>query len=429
VLNFYHLAPLADPDAEVAAHKAVVEARGLDLKGRVFLSRDGVNAQLGGPVADCSAYAEWVASRAPFQGLEYRLFPASGHSFPGKRLKVQHKALVSLLQHGGFPAVTDPGSRARKVSPAEWRAALEERERLAPGAPGRPVVVDLRNSYEWDAGHFDGAERPSESVFGQTPVAPGGGGAGGGSGADGSGGGDAARGAGQTEGEQTVLDKLRGVPKDTPVLMYCTGGIRCDVYSPVLREQGFTDLRTLGGGVQHYFEEEGGEGWKGHLYVFDARMAVGPDLDASQGPEGLECAAPCSLCGGRADPPFHNCANLDCNRLFLSCRACLERHQGCCKPECVDSPRLLRPLKPYGGYYGKWAAYGEGAEAEQRIASGRGEGRRRRRAGQRARRRAAAAGAGARDCSHKTAGRAAAEARAAGRGAGAGGAPGAPGPD
>ena len=111
-----------------------------------------------------------------------------------------------------------------------------------------------------------------------------------GSGADGSGGGDAARGEGQTEEEQMVLDKLRGVPKDTPVLMYCTGGIRCDVYSPVLREQGFTDLRTLGGGVQHYFAKEGGEGWKGHLYVFDARMAVGPDLDASQGPEGLECA-------------------------------------------------------------------------------------------------------------------------------------------
>ena len=219
-----------------------------------------------------------------------------------------------------------------------------------------------------------------------------------------------------------VLDKLRGVPKDTPVLMYCTGGIRCDVYSPVLREQGFTDLRTLGGGVQHYFAEEGGEGWKGHLYVFDARMAVGPDLDASQGPEGLECAAPCSLCSGRADPPFHNCANLDCNRLFLSCHACLERYQGCCSPECVDSPRLLRPLKPYGGYYEKWSAYREGAGADQRIASGRGEGRKRRREGQRERRRAAAElrggdSSGARDNSHKTAGREAAAARAARRGA------------
>ena len=127
MLNFYHLVPLGDPGAEVAAHKAAVEARGLDLKGRVYLSRDGVNAQLGGPVSDCLAYAEWVSARPPFGGLEYRLFPASGHSFPGKRLKVQHKALVSLLQHGEFPGVTDPGIRARKVSPAEWRAALEER--------------------------------------------------------------------------------------------------------------------------------------------------------------------------------------------------------------------------------------------------------------------------------------------------------------
>lgn len=73
---------------------------------------------------------------------------------------------------------------------------------------------------------------------------------------------------------QEVPTPLRDVPKDTPVMMYCTGGIRCDVYSTFLRQRGYSQLYTLEGGVQAYLRQQGGQHWKGSLFVFDGRMAI-----------------------------------------------------------------------------------------------------------------------------------------------------------
>lgn len=204
-------------------------------------------------------------------------------------------------------------------------------------------------------------------------------------------------------------------------MMYCTGGIRCDVYSAFLRARGFTNLYTLEGGVQGYLRARGGEparasellaaeeekkeqkeeadlafapdapqGWRGSLFVFDDRLAVAPagapgqlldagaveeerrrlqqaeegDEEAAPSPSStisplapLRAAVPCQICG-KADAvlPHLNCANLDCNDLFLACGACREALRGCCCRECVAAPRLLRPIKP-GGHYATWQAY------------------------------------------------------------------------
>lgn len=116
-------------------------------------------------------------------------------------------------------------------------------------------------------------------------------------------------------------DHLRGVPRDRPIMMYCTGGIRCDVYSTHLRRQGFTNLFTLEGGIQDYLEQESGELWNGSLYVFDGRMAV-PGRASGAAAAPLKAAVPCALCGGEAELPHMNCANVDCNKLFIACPTC-----------------------------------------------------------------------------------------------------------
>ncbi|KAF8055836.1 STR8 [Scenedesmus sp. PABB004] len=367
VLNFYHLADVADPEEMVSRHRAFIESRGLtSLCGRIYISAQGINCQGGGTAAHAAAYVAWVGSLPEFRGLFHTLWPAEGPAFPKLRLKVKPN-LISLA--GGMAAlpVTDPAARATPLSPAEWREKLGEAVAVNADVDAgradpskRVVVMDLRNDYEWDAGHFALAPRPDEEVFAETPV----------------GGGD---------GE--VPSPLRGAdPENTEVLMYCTGGIRCDVYSALLRARGFTRLYTLHGGVQHYLREAGGEHWDGSLFVFDGRMAINPALPpGAHAGDGLPAAVPCALCGGVAALPHVNCANIDCNELFIACAACKTRFHGCCCEACQSAPRLLRPIKINGGNYGSWNQYADVAATAPVIAAGRThEGRVARRARRRA---------------------------------------------
>lgn len=107
----------------------------------------------------------------------------------------------------------------------------------------------MRNGYEWDVGHFNGAERPNEVEFRETPT-----------------------------GDDEVPVPLEGLDRSAPVMMYCTGGIRCDIYSAALRRRGFTNLYTLEGGIANYLRTEGGDHWEGSLFVFDKRMVLPGDL-------------------------------------------------------------------------------------------------------------------------------------------------------
>jgi len=255
---------------------------------------------------------------------------------------------------------------------------------LDKGVEGKmPIVLDVRNDYEWDAGHFVGAERPQEEVFAETPVG---------------------------EQQAEVPEPLKGLDPETPVMMYCTGGIRCDVYSTVLKQQGYKNLYTLEGGVQNYLAKAGGDHWKGSLFVFDGRMAINPALEKEEGssssngmvalqaalpyqphgessssssgpPASLPAAVACQVCAdATATLPHVNCANMDCNELFIACDACKKRFHGCCCEECVSAPRLLRPIKIDGGNYGQWGNYADSEVIRELLSPRQREGRVARRA-------------------------------------------------
>jgi predicted sulfurtransferase len=344
VINFYHLVDIDRPNAVIKAHKEYLKDK--DVRGRIYFSEQGVNAQFGGPRKDAVEYAEWVTKTQPlFLGIKYevKMDSTDGHQYP--KMRIQYKPNLISLAGGmsGLP-VTDPAARATPLNPSQWRDFLHN------GVQGqKPVVLDVRNSYEWDAGHFIGAERPLEEEFNETPT------------------------------ESTPVDVpryLQQADPDTPVMMYCTGGIRCDVYSAYLKQKGYTNLYTLEGGVQTYMKEEGLDKWNGSLFVFDGRMAIRPNKN-EEAP--LEAAAPCALCGGTAELPHTNCANIDCNKLFMACPGCKTQLKGCCCEACITAPRLLRPVKTTG-QYGNWTQYGrDGSDSdespEEKMALGRGEGR------------------------------------------------------
>jgi len=342
VINFYHFVDIDRPHSVIQAHKEFLKDK--DVRGRIYFSEQGVNAQFGGPRKDAVEYAEWVTKTQPlFLGVKYKvkMDTTNEHQYP--KMRVQYKPnLISLAGGMSELPVTDPAARATPLNSSQWKDFMNN------GVHGqKPVVLDVRNSYEWDAGHFVGAKRPLEKEFSETPT------------------------------ESTPVDVpryLQEADPDTPVMMYCTGGIRCDVYSAYLKKKGYTNLYTLEGGVQTYMKEEGLDKWNGSLFVFDGRLAIRPNKDEDAP---LEAAAPCSLCGGTAELPHRNCANLDCNKLFMACSGCKTQLKGCCCEACITAPRLLRPMK-MTGQYERWTQYREeGSDSddsqEDKMGAGRGE--------------------------------------------------------
>lgn len=345
LVTFYCFTKIDNPRAEVQRHKAFCQAR--DIRSRIYINEQGINAQLSGKGDDAVEYAKWVTSDPRFTGTRVSVYDSPEHGFP--KLRLRYKAnLVQLNGGTQHLDLTEPDKRANHLSPDQWKAKLEEREAGA----GPPVLLDVRNTYEWDAGRFRNAPRPPTECFRETVEAF------------------------SAEGGQ-----LDGVDPDTPIMMYCTGGIRCDVYSAVLKKKGFNNLYTLQGGVQAYLDKYGNDLWDGHLFVFDSRLAMTPDRQPAA--LAAEPSLKCFCCGDmRAAAPHRNCPNLDCNRLFLVCKTCLEGQEGFCCSACAEAAYKRPALVAAGKHYGRWVNYAEG---DAQIASRRGDGRRLRRARRRER--------------------------------------------
>ena len=119
-------------------------------------------------------------------------------------------------------------------------------------------------------------------------------------------------------------------------MMYCTGGIRCELYSAIMKKEGFENVYQLHGGVINTVLQEGSDHWKGKLFVFDDRLTVPIGENGEPIAHCTQCQAPCDV--------YYNCANMDCNKLFICCLSCLKTHQGCCSASCKDTGRV-RPYK------------------------------------------------------------------------------------
>lgn len=276
-ISFYEFSPLKDLEKKRKELEKIL--RSFSVKGRIYLSEEGINAQLTIEESFFKEFLSWKES-SDYKNAELKVQKTFEHAFARLSVKIREQLCA-------FDEKVDFNSSGPKLSPKEWKKLLEKKEKNI-------HVIDVRNQYESKVGHFEGAILPDLETFREFPD--------------------------YTKSLEKTIDKENDV-----VMMYCTGGIRCEYYSSHLRKKGFKKVYQLKGGVIAYANEVGVDHWKGKLFVFDDRLTVSLGEDKT--------ISFCSYCNEKSDT-YYNCANMDCNKLFICCPDCAKTHQGLCSKEC-----------------------------------------------------------------------------------------------
>lgn len=301
VLAFYSFREIPNPQEEVKAHKTFFKDR--QITSRIYISENGINGQMSAIREDAEAYMNWMHGNPLFENVVFKIHTHHENVFPRQTVKYR-KQLVALDE------VVDLDQAGEHVSPEQWKQLMESEE--------KPLLLDIRNEYEWKVGRFEGATCPPCNTFREFK-----------------------------EYADKLIEEVD--VKTKPVMMYCTGGIRCELYSALLKKGGFEKVYQLDGGIINYGLKEGNDYWLGKLFVFDDRLTVPISEKAS------EVIGECHHCQ-KPTETYYNCANMDCNHLFLCCPDCIKEYLGCCKSECQSAPRV-RPYhdqdvhKPFRKWY------------------------------------------------------------------------------
>ena len=276
VILYYGFTPLDDLGAVRLWQRELCER--LELKGRILLSPHGINGTLGGAMSALATYIKRTKEYPGFKGIDFKWSEGTGNDFPRLRVRVRDEIVAF-----GAPGELEVDHRGVvgggvRLKPSEVNELVKER--------GDDVVFfDARNAFEAKIGRFKNAVVPEVKTTRDFVG----------------------------EFNSGKFDHL----KDRPIVTYCTGGVRCEVLSSVMKKRGFHEVYQLDGGIVRYGEEFGDEGlWEGSLYIFDARMNHEFSDDYRTLGRCERCDAPTST--------FHNCENLACRKLILLCAACKE---------------------------------------------------------------------------------------------------------
>ncbi|TVQ65495.1 MAG: rhodanese-related sulfurtransferase [Balneolaceae bacterium] len=304
VILYYNFTPIQDPELFCSEHRAYLKELGV--KGRVYISSEGINGTLGGAPQQMQQYKEYLLSQPGFADTDFKT--DEHETIPFAKLTCKVREEIVAIHHPGL----DPREGGRYLSPKEWRSVME--------SGGEYVMIDVRNNYESKVGHFRGALKPDVENFYDFPG--------------------------------WLEEAEKEIPKDKKVLMYCTGGIRCEKFSVLMKQKGWQDVNQLHGGILTYAKEEGGDYFEGKCFVFDDRLVV---------PVNRESLAPVSSCEitGKPADSYLNCANMECNKLFICSEEGAQLMEGCCSESCkeseyrrpFDADDAFRPFRKWYNYF------------------------------------------------------------------------------
>lgn len=285
VLLYYQYVPIED--GETFAQKHLADCKELGLKGRILVADEGINGTVSGTIEQTNAYMELMKNDPRFSSTMFKIDEAEQNAF--KKMHVRYRPeLVNLSLEDDVNPLELTGAY---LDPKEFREAMLDEN---------TVVIDARNDYEFDLGHFRGAIRPEIRSFRELP--------------------------------QWIRDNKEQF-MEKRVLTYCTGGIRCEKFSGWLVREGFKDVGQLHGGIATYGKdpEVQGDLWDGQMYVFDSRIAV-PINQKEHVIVGRDWfdGSPCER--------YINCGNPECNRQMLASEENEAKYLGACSHECRVHP-------------------------------------------------------------------------------------------
>lgn len=289
IILYYKFVPVSDPDM-VRLWQLELCAR-LGLKGRILISKHGINGTLGGSLDSLRAYKSAMNKTIVFKGIQYKWSVGGSSDFP--RLSIRVRDEIVAFGAADELVVTEKGvvNGGKHLKPEQVHQLLAER--------GDDVVFfDGRNAFEASIGKFKGAVVPN------------------------------------TETSRDFVAELAKPEfqalKDKPIVTYCTGGIRCEILTALMKNRGFSEVYQLEGGIAKYGEKYADEGeWEGKLYVFDERMTVAFSDKAKDIGQCIHCSSSTSN--------YINCANKACNKLILVCQTC-KTNTEICSTKCNNQP-------------------------------------------------------------------------------------------
>ncbi|GBF48943.1 sulfurtransferase [Leptospira ryugenii] len=287
VISFYRYFKIEDPSS--FRDQLYDRLEDLSVLGRIYLAKEGINAQCSVPIENYTPLRSFIDSIPELAGIYFNdAVEDKKESFLKLAIKVRKKIVADGLNDSEF----DPSQVGTHLSPLEFHNALEE-----PGV----LVVDLRNNYESEVGHFENAILPDAGTFRE---------------------------------ELPMVETLLENEKDKKILLYCTGGIRCEKASAYLKYKGFSQVHQLQGGIINYAKAIQDAGLKskfiGKNFVFDDRLGERVTDDV---------LSVCYTCG-KASDRHTNCANLGCHVLYIQCEDCSEKLKNCCSEECKSVVEL-----------------------------------------------------------------------------------------
>ena len=282
-ISFYCYFKIEEPP--VFRDELYAQLKELGVMGRIYLAEEGINAQISLPTANLDNFKKYLYSIEPLNGIRLNVaVDDDGKSFYVLDVKVRKRIVADGITDPGF----DMANRGRYVNAEQFNQLTNDPD---------TVVIDMRNHYEYEVGHFENAiEVPSDTFREQLPMA---------------------------------VDMMKA-DKDKNIIMYCTGGIRCEKASAYMLHKGFKNVFHLEGGIINYVNQAKEKSlpnkFHGKNFVFDQRL--GERVTD-------EIISNCHQCGKPADTHV-NCVNDACHLLFIQCDECKTKMKGTCSKECFD---------------------------------------------------------------------------------------------
>jgi len=290
LLTFYKFVDITDPNKEVAEHKQFCEDIGM--KGRVYIGEEGISSTVTGNIGQLQAYKLYLSQNKYFndvKDIDLKATDVDGHQF--EKMIVRYREEIVALGKTVSEA---------QVQEADKQITVEELKRIIDEDDQEWAILDMRNDYEWELGHFKNAIPAGTVNFREV---------------------------------QDLVKKYKEKLKGKKVLMYCTGGIRCEKLSVLLKDEWVDNFYGLDWGVVKYTNEFNDGNWLGNLYTFDGRVSC-PIGDA----ETQTAIADCIYTGEKTNH-CENCRHSPCNARIICTQKAYRKHFGFCSEQCVENAK------------------------------------------------------------------------------------------